>query len=99
MRDAAFEIALRRDDWAPSLGRRLADAVASLFAAVLGRRRAAADLAVLRGLSAAHLADVGLAPHDLVGLDGDPLAATRTLAARARMRRADLADRWAKPTL
>lgn len=99
MRDAAFEIARGRDDWAPSLGRRLADALAGIATALLGRRRAAADLAVLRTLSAPHLADIGLAPHDLVGLDDDPRTATRALAARARARRADHADRWASPTL
>lgn len=73
MRDAAFEIALRRDDWAPSLGRRIADAVATVLVDLVGRglagllgtlrrrRRIAADRVVLRTMDATRLADIGLA--------------------------------------
>lgn len=102
MREAAFEIASMRADWAPSL---LERAVAAL-ARLLRRRAAARAVERLRELEIPRLADIGLVPSDLVGLPGAlaPDEATRRLARTARARidtgwararaEADLADRW-----
>ncbi len=93
MREAAFEIALARSDFAPSLAERLAAAARAAIAHLVRRHRAAADLERLREMEPHRLADLGLTPVDLVGLspDLDAAAATRELARRARRR---LADRW-----
>jgi len=96
MREAAFEIALGRADFAPSLAERLARGARDLFALLRRRRRAAADLLELRGLEPHRLADLGLTPADVAALplDLDPCEATRRLARVARRR--SLADRWAR---
>lgn len=96
MREAAFEIALGRADFAPSLAARAVATLRGLLARLGRRRRAAADLERLREMDADRLADLGLAPRDLVGLPGDldPGEATRRLARIARRRA--LADRWAR---
>ena len=95
MREAAFEIALGRADFAPSLAERLGHGLIGLTRRLLRRRRAALDLAELRTLEPHRLADLGLVPSDFADLrdDLDPAEATRRLARAARRR--SLADRWA----
>lgn len=96
MREAAFEIALGRADFAPSLAERLRLGLRDLVEAFARHRRAAEGLAELRGLEAHRLADLGLTPADVAALplDLDPREATRRLARIARHR--TLADRWAR---
>jgi len=93
MREAAFEFALARPDFAPSLAERLVAMVRATLARLARHRRAAADLARLREMEPHRLADLGLRPSDLAGLapDLDAVAATRALARLAHRR---LADRW-----
>lgn len=95
MREAAFEIALGRADFAPSLGERLGHGLTALVRALLRRRRAAVDLAELRAMEPHRLADLGLLASDFADLptDLDPADATRRLARAAHRR--SLADRWA----
>ena len=94
MREAAFEIALGRADFAPSLGERLGRGLLALVAAARRRRRATADLASLRALELHRLDDLGLTPSDFADLppDLDSAEATRRLCRLARRR--SLADRW-----
>ncbi len=87
MRDAALMIATLGDDYAPSLAARFGRWIAGRFATV--RRHLAAGRALhhVGHLDERLLADIGLAPADLDGLDPMLPAATRRLAAAAADRR------------
>lgn len=89
MRDAALTIAALRDDFAPSLARRIATGFARLWAGLDRHRRARRHLARLRQLDAHMLDDLGLKPHDVAGLDPAISApeAIRRLQAAATKRR------------
>ena len=95
MRDAALEIALGGDEFAPSLFDRLRHGFAALVAALRRARLAHRHMRQLRRLDARLLGDLGLTPDDLAGLDPalSSIAATRRLAEAARRRRA-AEERW-----
>ena len=95
MRDAALEIALCCDDFAPSLFERGRRAAAGLLAGLRRARLARRHLKQLRRLDPRLLDDLGLTPTDLAALDPALSAeeATRRLAEVTCRRRA-AEERW-----
>lgn len=94
MREAAEMIARQSDDFAPSLAGRIGRGLARIWSTLTRHAGVRRDLARLRRLDRHALADLGLIPEDLVGLDRGlgAHAATRRLKLVAEQR----ASAWAR---